>query len=219
MSIISQIEPADELLADADFTDEDVFAAVAVTDPKGTGSTQNLNIKTFDELHAPTLEMLKFHEGSRHIVGFDEGNLNAGFGHTLDHNDKYVLNDSIPVAVQNKWLDSDFNDSTIDARKIFPEFDNFNEDRQAGILDIAFHAGRGTLINDFDGFIAAINQPNPDWARAALELQYIEIDDSTHVNYMKESDYFKKYPLRAGHIIGLINGTMTVQDVLDEYKP
>ena len=209
--MLPPIEPEDAIIADADFTDEDVFAAVTTSDP-----SLNLPQVSYYETHDLTREMIKFHEGTRHTVGLDEGNLNAGFGHTLDHNDKYVLNDSIPPIIQEQWLDSDFNDSTIDLRKIFSDYDTYNVDRQAGLVDVAFHAGYGTLTNQFDGFIEKVKLG--DWEGAALELQYIEVDDSTHVDYMKESDYYKDYPLRSRHVIGLIKGTMTVQYVLDEYK-
>jgi lysozyme len=65
-------------------------------------------------------------------------------------------------------LDKDIDKADADARKLFPEFDELTENRQAAIVDLLFNMGLGTF-SKFTKTIGAIRQRN--WDAAAVNLQ------------------------------------------------
>ena len=66
-------------------------------------------------------------------------------------------------------LDADINVSINQtAKRLFPDFDNIDDDRQVILIDLSFNMGY-TRLSGFKNTIAAIN--SGDWERAADELQ------------------------------------------------
>ena len=126
--------------------------------------------------------LIQKHEGLRFKpYRCPAGRLTIGFGRNLEGK-------GISKAEAHLLLFNDLVECEADLQKIFTDFDNWNENRKAAILNMRFQLGP----NRFRGFkkmIAAI-QAN-DWELAAVEA--------------KASKWYKQVTRRAEEVINLFN--------------
>ena len=122
--------------------------------------------------------LLSHHEGRRHRPYFCTGNKRTiGVGWNMTDNplppdiqaflDKhgYITDDMIDTL-----LDISVKRATLDCQRLFPDFDDFTENRRLALVDLMFNMGRTQISKEFPSFCKAVNRG--DWQRAADELKY-----------------------------------------------
>ena len=104
-----------------------------------------------------------------------------GWGHNIDAHglpsgmDSHViLNGSITREMAEQLLEDDISNAIRDAKKLYPKFDTFSENRRNALTDMAFNMGLTTLskfrisnrfVNDEKWQEAADNFMQSKWAR------------------------------------------------------
>lgn len=116
---------------------------------------------TFRDIVRP---QLKIDEGEvAHAYQDSEGYLTIGIGRLIDQRrGGRIRPDEIALMLEN-----DINDAEVDARALFPSFDQLSERRQAVLVNMAFNLGRDRLAQ-FRKFRAAVE--GDAWVDAAAEM-------------------------------------------------
>tara|TARA_R110002020_G_scaffold414142_1_gene623647 strand:- start:7905 stop:8573 length:669 start_codon:yes stop_codon:yes gene_type:complete len=192
------------------------------------------NASSYSDIKA----MIKHHEGYNYTVSLDDdGYYKAGHGTKLqptvysdmDKDERtglgWQLGDSISPEIGETWFNRHFNESTVlDAKKVFPNFDSFNENQKGALLDIMTVSGLTKFTSKSKGFpklIQEANKPNPNWQKVADQYKYaypeVNKSDSTYSDWYIKAGY-GNVDSRGDHIFELLQGTKTIQDILNIYK-
>lgn len=101
----------------------------------------------------------------------------VGHGHkyTAEEMERDFLHDQ-RYGITDLWarelLKKDIQTATAECKKLFPEFFEFSENRQAALIDVMFNMGARKILKGFPNFVAAVRAK--DWQRAADELKYTD---------------------------------------------
>ena len=183
------------------------------------GTSDSLNIVQ-DKGYDKVKDLIRNHEGRHKYVTLDvDGYLVGGYGTKLDKDEQvYKEGDYVSVTQAGKWLDTKFDVSVKDSEQLFTNFTDFDEDRQAGLLELSYVLGLGKFKRNFNNLISEVNKDNIDWNQVANEFKYINSTNPKHRYYMKESKMYKQLGTRSPHIYDLLKGDKTIDEILLEYQ-
>jgi lysozyme len=141
-------------------------------------------------------DMLIRHEGKRNRPYKDSQHIaTIGIGHNIEASplppdiaEFLIENGRITDEMVFKLLDNDVQTAELSCKRLYPDFDEFTENRQNALIDFIFNVGEGTALK-FKKTNVYIN--NGEWRAAADE--------------MKNSDWYHQVQKeRSDEIISLI---------------
>jgi lysozyme len=113
-------------------------------------------------------DLIKKHEGLVLVPKPDaKGMYEVGYGHDIDP--KYPMPSSITVEQAEALLNSDIIEATGECQRIFIDFTNLDEVRQAVLIDMAYELGEHGL-SGFKILIGAVE--NHNWQLAAQAMYH-----------------------------------------------
>ena len=123
-------------------------------------------------------KLIKRHEGYSSVLYKCSGNaMTIGWGHNVDANPlpkdiRTYLDEigCITITMAERLLDADIKIARDSCKALFRNFDAFSENRQNALIDFVFNVGI-TTARKFKNTIAAIQESENAWCRAALEFK------------------------------------------------
>ena len=138
------------------------------------------------------------------------------FREKQDKNDKW-FRDITPEEAETFFVD-DYRDKSEKARNMLlpGKFDLLPINAQAALVDMVYNMGEYEVGNRFGRMISALNEGNVDLA--AENIMYVNADRPNAKHYKVLSDYYSKGGDRPKYIMDLMRGTISIEDVLEDYN-